>query len=182
MSINSETKPSVQTLVGTLRHVTDGVLLVAGAIGEIHQSNQAVPESVSGSSANEVPLDLRNGMFGQVFVNFGKNSVFHVGMKSMTQVCKRAGWSHNDECLYVAGANDLFHGGRGTLSKVMLLEFMPVRHLHAAASTCSRALDRASRVIGALLVSRWIFLGKDALCLQIKKLLITIIIAQNRAA
>ena len=29
MSINSETKPSVQTLVGTLRHVTDDALLVS---------------------------------------------------------------------------------------------------------------------------------------------------------
>ena len=139
---------------------------------------QAVPETVSGSSAYEVPLDLGNGLLGQVLVDFRNNSAFHVGMKSMPQIGKRTGRSHNDECLHIAGANDLFHGGCGPLSKVMLLKFMVVGHLHAAALTS--ALDGASGVIGALLVSRWTFLGKDELCFQTKGLLITVIAQKQR--
>ncbi len=60
----------------------------------------------------------------------------------MPQICKRTGRSHNDERLHIAGANDLLHSaGRSVLSEVMLLELMPISHLHAAASICSAPFD-----------------------------------------
>ena len=49
-----------------------------------------------------------------------------------------------------------------------------------ARTICSRALRRAPGAVGALLMSRWIFVGKDTLRFQIEKLLITIIAQKQR--
>jgi hypothetical protein len=37
-SISNETKPSVQTVVGTLRHVTEAVLLASGVMDEPYRA------------------------------------------------------------------------------------------------------------------------------------------------
>ena len=127
---------------------------------------------ISGGLNDQVLFDLGDRMFGQVLVDFSHNSAFHVGVKSMPQICKRARRSNDDQCLHVAVANDLFHGGSGALSKVMFLEFMPISMFHAATLVRSRTLECPAGMIGALLARRRIIFSKNAFRFQIEELLI----------
>ena len=126
-----------------------------------------------GPSANEVFFDVCNGVFGQILVNFSKNSAFHVWVKSMTRIRKRTGWSNYDKCLYISGANDLLHNRSRMSREIMLLELMPISHLHTAALVRSRTFESSPRVIGPLLVRGRIVLGEDTFGLQIDKLFIS---------
>ena len=81
-----------------------------------------------------------------------------------------------------APAHHILQSGRHALDEAVLLQVMPVGLLHAAAAMRSRALKAASGPVGTLLVGRRIFLGEDALDLQIGELLVAVIAQEKRLA
>jgi len=137
------------------------------------------PETVS---LKDMPLDLPNGMLGEILVDFPNDARFHIGVKRMPQVCERARRRHDDQCRRAAFAHQTLQRGGHSLSKAMLLDFMPIRRLHGAAADRMGARERATGTIGPLLVRRRVLFGENALGHQIGKHLIAGVAQEKRLA
>jgi hypothetical protein len=76
-------------------------------------------------SAEDVPLNLANRMFGEGLVNLSDDVVLHIGVKCMPQLHEcawRRSYNHRSD---IVCADQLFHRGGNTSRKTLLLQFTP---------------------------------------------------------
>ncbi len=113
-------------------------------------------------------LDLKHGMLGQVFIDFGNDPLLHIGVDCNPQVsqCSRRG--DHDECLHVALAHQPFHCCRDSLSEAVLFQLVPIGISNAAAEIGAGSLEGTARSIAALLVRWRIVMDEYALDPQIQ--------------
>jgi hypothetical protein len=140
------------------------------------------PPSTTTPSPEDVSLDFRDGMLGEILVDFTNNPRFRIGMQRMPQVCERAGRSCKDQCWRSALWHEALQSGRRPLSKTMLLDFMPIRRLHSTAADCVGAREGATGAIGSLIVRRRILVEENALGHQIAKPFVTFVAQKKRLA
>ena len=127
-------------------------------------------------------LDLKDGMLGQVFVDFGNDPLLHIGVECRPQIrqCSRRG--DHDECLHVALAHQPFHCCRDSLSEAVLFQLVPIGISNAAAEVGAGSLEGTARAIAALLVRWRIVIDEYALDSQIQELLVSCIAQEQRLA
>jgi hypothetical protein len=132
------------------------------------------------SSSNEVPLNLSNGMLGQVFANFRDNSILHVRVQGASQIRKRARRGGNDQRLHVARANELFHSNSNMTHETMFLNFMPIGRFHTAAKIRARTLECPPGTIGPLFMGGRVVVHENALGRQVDELLVAGVTQKQR--
>jgi hypothetical protein len=67
-------------------------------------------------------FNVRNRVFGEVFVDFSNDSSSHIGMEGMPQVCKRTRRRRDNKRPHIACAHELLQGGGDVSREAMLLE------------------------------------------------------------
>src|SRR5579864_7473174 len=95
-------------------------------------------------SADEVLLDFPNWTVGQILVELGDNSIFHVGVKGMPQLRNRARRSDNHDLFHLFCADEALQRGGDMRDEALLLQLMPIGSVHAAAQICAGPLEGPS--------------------------------------
>ena len=86
-------------------------------------------------------FNIRNRVFGEVFVDFSNDSSSHIGMEGMPQVCKRTRRRRDNKRPHIAWAHELLQGGGDVSCEAMLLEVMPIGILHGAVEVRRRTFE-----------------------------------------
>jgi hypothetical protein len=127
-------------------------------------------------------LDLKYGMLGQVFVDFGDDPLLHIRVECKPQISQRSRRGDHNEYLNLTLAHQSFHCCRNSLSEAVLFQLVPIGIFNAAAEVGAGALEGAARSIAALLVRWRIVIDEHALDLEIRRLLVACIAQEQRLA
>jgi hypothetical protein len=104
----------------------------------------AIAELLGRSSADQMPFDFGNRMFGQVLVDFNENTGSRFGIKGPPQVCKRPRRSRNHKRPHVARTHELLQRGRNMLGPTCLKTENSLQGRHGVSMTSVPAISFAA--------------------------------------
>jgi hypothetical protein len=105
-------------------------------------------------SSHQMLLYVVNRVVGEILVHLGDDPRPHVRMERMAQVGEVSGRRYDDERFHLPITHKALQRRGDPLCKPMLLEIVPVGVLYSAAKVGSGTLERPTRPVTALLVSR----------------------------